>query len=75
MPNRETERELYRRARVARFRGESWKSFWEAHREEIRKAFPEAAQRRDVVHRLQDVVLLGVSGQRVEELPAGVTAT
>ena len=38
------ERELYRQARLHRFRGGNWKSFWEQHRAEVQAAFPWASQ-------------------------------
>ena len=54
------ERELYRQARLHRFRGGNWKSFWEQHRAEVQAAFPVRAERAELVDRLQCIVLLGI---------------
>jgi hypothetical protein len=63
------ERELLRQARVHRFHRGTWGDFWAAHREEVYRQFPDRQERADLVDRLQQAVLLGVSGERVEELP------
>lgn len=68
------ERELYRKARVARFRKERWGDFWSQVQEEVHRQFPSRAERARVVDAMQCIVTLGV-GEPIEELPAGATAT
>ena len=55
------QRELLRRARLARYRRRPWKDFWAAHSDEIRAAFPLRAERAPLVD------ALGV-GPPVEEI-------
>ena len=64
------ERELRRKARLHRFHKRTWWAFWSEHRDEIRAAFPDPRKRMDLIHRLQEVILLGTSGEPVRELPA-----
>ena len=61
------ERELFRRARVARFHGESWRDFWTRNREAIIADFPLRADRARLVDALQQIVVLGM-GEPVREL-------
>jgi hypothetical protein len=66
------EHTLLRQAQLHRFHRGTWRDFWATHREEVYQHFPNARERADVVDRLQAVVLLGVSGERVEELSVAV---
>jgi hypothetical protein len=68
MQGADTERELLRKARVARFRRDMWCDFWRREREGIFAAFPDRRQRARLVDALQQIVLTGI-GEPVEELP------
>lgn len=63
------ERDILRRARVARFHRSTWWAFWRQHRDEVLAAFPDRRKRAALVDALQQIVLTGV-GEPVEELSA-----
>jgi hypothetical protein len=58
----DTEREWYRKARVARFHLESWRDFRAANRGQIIADFPVRKERATMIDAIQQIVLTGVGG-------------
>lgn len=60
--------DFIRLARLHRHRRGRWEDFWAEHRSAIAAQFPATAERKALVERLMECVLMGTSGGTCEEI-------